>query len=291
MENIKIKKVNNYMALLRNLRNISRAGVSEEHLDKVAAALVHQPAIENSKQLPFRFYSAYKQLRMANSDFRLIKATEKAMELSIANLPRLEGNVASLCDNSGSAHGTFTSSAGTVSVAEIANLTAVLTGMITNGNASVFPFGSRLMQYDINQSRGVFDQLNEVTQEARRVGQSDETGIWTFWHNAIAQKQHWDNVFVYSDMQAGHGKLYARKGIDVLPTHQWSSSSHSKYINVAAMINDYREQVNPDVHVFLVQVAGYDDSILPEIYDKTYIIGGWSDAILKFANKMTVLNP
>lgn len=288
MSKVQIKKVNNYMAILRNLRNISQAGVSDEHIDKVCAALTHLPAIENSKQLPFRFYSAYTELQKAGANQKLVAAAEKAMELSIVNLPRLEGNVASLCDNSGSAHGAFTSSMGTVSVASIANLQSVITAMVTEGEATVYPFGDRLESVKIDRTQGIFAQLEKVNKAAKGVGNGTETGIWLFWDKAIKNKTHYDHVFVYSDMQAGHGGLYASGAVP--KEFSWDKRG-GRHIDVAALINKYRAEVNANVQVYLVQVAGYGDTIVPEIYDKTYILGGWSTGILNFADKVSTLNP
>ena len=36
-----------------------------------------------------------------------------------------------------------------------------------------------------------------------------------------------------------------------------------------------------------MQVAGYQDTIMPEFYDKTYILGGWSAGVIKFASRMS----
>ena len=51
------------MALLRNLRNILLAGVDEEHLDIVCDRLSSEHEVLTSKQLPFRFLSAYLTLK------------------------------------------------------------------------------------------------------------------------------------------------------------------------------------------------------------------------------------
>ena len=83
----------------------------------------------------------------------------------------------------------------------------------------------------------------------------------------------------------GHGGLYGtdeKKYRDFV----WNSG---RYIDVPKLINTYRQKVNPDVLVFLVQIAGYQDTIIPEFYDKTYILGGWGDGILRFAAEMAGL--
>ena len=157
------------------------------------------------------------------------------------------------------------------------------------------PFGDTLKKVKVDPSRGVLEQASEVNDLGNTVGGGTETGIWTFWDRAIQKKEHWDHVFVYSDMQAGHGQLYTSGGKHAPTGFAWDDGyggrHRSTYVDVPALIKAYREQVNPNVQVFLVQVGGYGDTIVPEIYDKTYILGGWSDAILKFAHKVSLLNP
>jgi hypothetical protein len=85
-------------------------------------------------------------------------------------------------------------------------------------------------------------------------------------------------------MQAGHGGLYGLDPRAYLP-YLWRSGS--PHIDVAKLINAYRAKVNPDVNVYLVQVAGYQDIILPEFYKRTYILSGWSEGLFKFAQQMS----
>ena len=52
-----------YMATLRNLRNLLEASIDDASLKQVCAYLSNPEAVKNSKQLPFRFLSAYMQLQ------------------------------------------------------------------------------------------------------------------------------------------------------------------------------------------------------------------------------------
>jgi hypothetical protein len=91
-------------------------------------------------------------------------------------------------------------------------------------------------------------------------------------------------------MQAGHGGLYG--GGVIGSDYCWRKGPHSlalgamSYIDVPKLVRKYRNTVNPKVNVFLVQIAGYEDTIIPEFYNRTYIIGGWSGSVLKFARRM-----
>lgn len=46
--------------MLRNLRNILQANVSKDHIQAMIAFLTNEDNVRTSKQLPFRFWSAYK---------------------------------------------------------------------------------------------------------------------------------------------------------------------------------------------------------------------------------------
>lgn len=265
-----------HMAMLRNVRNLIQKGVDPKlFLSKLVEGA------PTGKQLPFRYVSAYEAVK-AIAPGNVQDAIEECLKASLGNLPEFKGRVMSLCDNSGSAQGATTSSMGTMKVSTIANLTGVLAGMRADeGYLGVF--GDMLSTFAVRKNASVFDQLQKAETAAASIGQGTENGIWLFWNKAIKEKEHWDHVFVFSDMQAGHGGLY---GTDpgAYGDYRWHGST---YIDVAKLIKDYRAKVNKNVHVYLVQVAGYQDTIVPEFYDKTYILGGWSDGLLRFAASMS----
>ena len=51
-----------FMAMLRNLRNVIIAGISNQHHQWVIGRLTDERAVVNSRQFPFRFFSAYEVL-------------------------------------------------------------------------------------------------------------------------------------------------------------------------------------------------------------------------------------
>lgn len=266
-----------HMALLRNLRNLIEAGVPEDvFLPKLVATAAE------GKQLPFRYYSAYCALKDRASG-RVLDAVEQCLHRSLGELPRFPGRVMVLCDNSGSAQGTTTSSLGTMRVSTIANLTGVVAGMrADDGHLGVF--GDRLERLAVRKQESVFSQLDRAEQAARTIGMATENGVWLFWDRAIRERERWDTVFVLSDMQAGHGGLYGKD-----PGAYAAFAWNSRYIDVAKLVATYRARVNRDVRVFLVQVAGYQDTLVPEFYDRTYILGGWGEGLLRFAAAMASL--
>ncbi|XP_068097214.1 telomerase protein component 1 isoform X3 [Hyperolius riggenbachi] len=63
-----------FMALLRNLRNVIRAGISKKHHKDVTARLTNKNAVIQSRLFPFRFLSAYKIIQ--DLETQLKKAEE-----------------------------------------------------------------------------------------------------------------------------------------------------------------------------------------------------------------------
>jgi len=261
-----------HMALLRNLRGIFTEIKDTNIANQVIEEL--KKGVLTGKQFPFRYYSAYRAISEAsvNHKAKLLDALQECLDISVANMPKLDGVVACLSDNSGSAWGTFNSEYGSVTIAEIANLSSLITAQRSDeGHVGVF--GDRLSMKEVSKRDGLLSQLAETSNRGRAQGGGTENGIWLFWDDAIKNKKQYDTVFIYSDQQAGHGGLYGTN-----PSN-YSAFIHRKggsYIDVLALVEKYRKTVNPKVNVFSVQVAGYDNTVLPENLYRGAILAGWT---------------
>lgn len=100
-----------YMALIRNLRDFEKKGVSAKVLDEVAKRIADPAEVAKSKQLPFRFLSAHRAVSGHTTDKWATKAPgsgrfefplEQALTHSLVNIPALDGNTLVLVDRSGS---------------------------------------------------------------------------------------------------------------------------------------------------------------------------------------------
>ena len=58
------------------------------------------------------------------------------------------------------------------------------------------------------------------------------------------------------------------------------------YVDVAKLIHEYRNKVNPKVNVFSIQTAGYDNVVIPEYGYRTNLLYGWTGKELVFADAM-----
>jgi len=282
MDTIKIP----HMALLRNLRGIfkeitDRGGKIEGRTLAIKILEDLKAGVPNGKQFPFRYWSAYNAINNTDIDNKqlVLDTLEECMDIAVANMPKIPGKVACLSDNSGSAWGTFNSEYGSVTVAEIANLSSLITAQAAD-EGFVGVFGDRLSLQGVSKRNGLLTQLKETSNRGRNQGQGTENGIWLFWYEAIKNKVHYDTVFVYSDMQAGHGNLY---GTDSSEYKQFIHKRGGSYIDVLALVEKYRATVNPKVNVFSVQVAGYNNSVLPENLYRGAILGGWNSREPQYA--------
>ena len=98
---------------------------------------------------------------------------------------------------------------------------------------------------------------------------------------AIKEKEHWDNIFIYSDQQAGHGGLYG-----IGNAYAEYSCTGGRYFDVMKMIDKYRSTVNPKVNIFSVQTAGYTNVVIPESTYRGAVLYGWTGKELQYADSI-----
>jgi len=123
---IKEKKIG-YFALLRNLRNILEQ--APEIIDDALALLVDENLIKKSLVLPFRFITAIKEIQKLSDGRTTLIALNKAIDISLSNVPKLEGETLIALDVSGSMIGR---------PAEIASLFAAVLYKSNNADLLVF---------------------------------------------------------------------------------------------------------------------------------------------------------
>ena len=271
-----------HMALLRNLRGIFSevrdVDVRREALEQL------ERGVKRGKQFPFRYLSAWRAVDETGQAWtnQVKRSLESCIDRACENLPALPGRCAFLTDNSGSAWGTCTSEWGTMQVAEIGNLSAVI-GAMRADEGVAFPYGDRLVPVPIHKGEGVLAQQRQVSASGKTCGGATENGVWLFFRDAIQERQHWDSIFIYSDMQAGHGGLFGTNPEDYAAL---GCKVKGTYIDVNRLVQLYRQQVNPKVNVYCIQTAGYTNVLVPEYGYRTAVLYGWTGRELVFADAM-----
>jgi 60 kDa SS-A/Ro ribonucleoprotein len=91
-----------YLALLRNVRNILMQ--APELVDELSQQLADEQAVRRSLVFPFQFLAAVDVLKQGNlpGTSRVMDALNQAIDHSLANVPKFEGNTLVALDSSGS---------------------------------------------------------------------------------------------------------------------------------------------------------------------------------------------
>jgi hypothetical protein len=180
-----------YMALLRNLRNFQEAGISDEMVREVALTLSQQTAVHNSRQLPYRFLSAY--LEATNAAWA--QPLETAMQYATANIPALPGSTLVLVDTS--------SSMSSMGLSRKSKITPMMAGALfgvalaaKGENVNLYGYADGVFPHPVRKGAGV---LRETERFVARVG---EVGHGT--RTAEALRATWtgqDRVVIVTDGQ------------------------------------------------------------------------------------------
>ena len=275
-----------HMALLRNLRNIFTE-IDDIELCKETMKKL-KDGVLNGKQFPFRYYSAYNMIEKCETVHHkpiILDALEECIDISIDNLPKLKGKTMCLSDNSGSAWGCVPTEYGSVTIANIDNLSSVIAAKCSD-EGYVCKFGDEFIEYPVPKRAGTLELAKQISSKKYKdVGGSTEGGIWKFFKKAIDEKIVYDNIFIFSDQQAGTGGLYGT----YKDKKEYTDYSLHGYINVYKLVLDYRKMVNPKVNVFSVQTAGYNNVLLPQNSYRCSLLTGWTGKEISYAHQINTL--
>ena len=237
-----------YMALLRNLRNIIK--VSPSNIQTVYDTIQDSERVKKSKQLPFRFYSAYKAVAdIAGS--KVFDVLESALESSVDNMPRLPGTTVIAVDVSGSMSSPVSSNS-EVKCYEIAMLIGLLANRICE-NSYFYTFNNRLVKQAVSSKCNILETV-------RVAGCNGGTNMSLPFQKMIDDKINADRIIVLSDNMNNVGL--------------WCDSPTQHYAD------EYRRITNNDIWVHGVDLQGYGTQQFHGA--KTNIIAGWSEKLLDF---------
>jgi len=279
-----------YMATLRNLRNMIKSGATT--LDKVASFIQNKNAVLKSKQLPYRFLSAYEAIDSEKtgtfeSDVDKVEtlktAVQNAIQISVDNnIPKIKGKTVVICDNSGSARGDFggksqVSLRSVRTMADIGNLLGLMTWYACD-DTMFGVFGDRLALLHPKRSEGILENFKYVDMAGEKVGASSENGVFIMLEKMIKEKIYADRIIVCSDLQIGDGKGREYGMGNYASSRLYKDSGNT----VPELVAKYRREVNPDFMYYSVCFSGYGTDVV--VGPKKALITGWSDRIFKFIN-------
>ena len=246
-----------YMALMRNLRNILDAQVSVAHMRMVCDYLANPGAVASSKQLPFRFLSAYRELKnhASGSTAMVLNALEDAVMQSAVNIKGFGYNtsVVIACDVSGSMQNAV-SAKSTIMYYDI----GLMLGMLMQSqckNVITGMFGNTWKVINM-PNRNVLANVMEYYKREGEVGYA--TNGYLVVEDLIKRKVVADKVMLFTDMQ-----MYSTDG-----TGHSFENSWNRYKTIA-----------PNAKLYLFDLAGHGAMPLDVRRNDVYLIAGWSDKV------------
>lgn len=237
-----------YMALLRNLRNIIRANPS--NIQQVYDIIQDPERVRKSKQLPFRFYSAYKAVAdIAGS--KTFDVLENALESSVDNMSKLPGTTVIAVDVSGSMHNAV-SAKSEVKCYEIAMLLGLLANRICD-NSIFYIFNNSIEKIAVSSRCSILEKV-------RNTGCCGGTNMALPFLKMMNDKIKADRIIVLSDNMNNSGL--------------WGNSP------TQLCADEYRKVSGNNIWVHGIDLQGYGTQQFHG--PKTNIIAGWSEKVLDF---------
>ena len=248
-----------YMALLRNLRNIENH--KNEKLIKLACdKLLDKRAIENSKVLPFRFITAYDEV----TDNDILEAIEKALEISLSNVPVFDGNTLVAIDSSGSMSGSGTKKDSLFRKAALLGVS-----LFAKNKADIICFSNMLSIPKLLRNDSFITNVNKL--ENNFQGGGTNTSL------------------VFDFLKEKYDKWYSRV-IIISDNESWLSVTQNKYTEYLNCVN--KKELGGQIF-FALDLAGYGTLDLKED-GKVFNLTGWNENIFNLMKlieqKETILN-
>ncbi|HEV2478261.1 MAG TPA: TROVE domain-containing protein [Puia sp.] len=248
-----------YMALVRNLRNILEAGVSKDAIKKVCAYLTNPKAVATSKQLPFRYLSAYRELKTIKSGYTglVLEALEEAVQLSAVNIAGYDEDtkVVIAADVSGSMQKAVSANSKVMNY----DIGVILAMLLQSRCADVITgmFGNTWKMIPVPK-KNILGSVQEFYRREGEVGYA--TNGYLVIKDLLQRGEVVDKVVLFTDCEL------------------WNSAGGKDHIDT--LWTNYKRMA-PGAKLYLFDLAGYGKSPLRLAGRDVFLIAGWSDKIFQ----------
>lgn len=253
-----------YMATLRNLRNILEANVSSDAMYKVCNYLSDEKAVRNSKQLPFRFLSAYRELQNIDSKYlsSILEALENAVMISANNIKGFgfQTSVVIAADVSGSMQKPVSPKSKVL----LYDIGLLMSMMLQSQCKNVITgmFGDTWKRVPMPKN-SILRNVDAFYKREGEVGYS--TNGYLVIEDLISRREMVDKVMLFTDTQ-----LWNISG-----TRNSFEDSWNRY-----------KSINANAKLYIFDLVGYGKQPLDVRKNDVYLIAGWSDKIFDVLNAL-----
>lgn len=249
-----------YMAVLRNCRNFLQKGIN---IDPVVKMISDPEQVKKSKQFPYRFLSAYKEIEYEPGASKLLGALSNAIEISVENIPEFKGKTFVTCDTSGSMDQNV-SEKSKMTLKEIGCLFGAMVNKKSNDSITSV-FATDHVPVNLNPRDSLFTSMKKMFKTNTNGCGTEAWKVMDYLNN---KKVFVDRIVLFSDMQC----------YDTGNNNRFFRETRSFYEGLVK----YRRSVNKNVFVYSFDLANYGTLQIPQNDKRTCIAGGFSDKILNF---------
>jgi hypothetical protein len=225
-----------YFALLRNLRNIIEQ--SPDVLPEALQLLVDEKLIKKSLVLPFRFLTAITEIERINGEGvkETLMALSKAIDLSLSNVPKLEGKNLVVLDTSGSMNG------------QPIEIGSIFASAVLKTNDADF------MTFDTDARYMTFNPLDSTISIAQRIISMAKGGSTNFHAIFETANLPYDRIIIFSDMQGWVGYNTPSESFK-----KYKKRTNSNPLIFSFDLQGYGSLQFPEKNVFAL--AGFSDKV------------------------------
>jgi hypothetical protein len=243
-----------YFAALRNIKNILNQ--SPEQIDNLCSILTNEKMIQSSRVMPFRFDTAYNEIKSLGSSKDVRKclvAIDQALNISTCNVPKLDGETLVVIDSSSSmkSRPSRTGLLGSTNIPDsmkekpyqIASLFGAILAKSNMCDVMTFDRDARYVNYNPNDS--------VLTIKDSFVFTGGATNFHAIFESA---NKAYDNIIILSDCQGWVGKT--------TPTEAFKN---------------YKSRFNCNPYIYSWDLAGYGSLQFPE--NNVFCLAGFSEKV------------
>ena len=271
-----------YMALLRNLRNIIKAGAD---ITPVLAVLSDPVQVKRSRQLPFRFFSAYKTLeRDGLMSDEIHRALESAINASVDNLETIKGRTLIAVDVSGSM-GSRISSKSDICCSDIASLLGAMADKLCEDATVCYFEASKALYREYYRRQGMkfpesmYRDSEECGYRIANYGKYDSV-LEIALQNSFAGGGTDLSLPMEYALNVDKGKRF--KPFDRIIYFSDNECNRGLKTTIQGLADKYRRKYNKEFWVHGVDLQGYGTQQFCGA--RFNLVAGWSDRVLSFIN-------
>jgi hypothetical protein len=155
-----------------------------------------------------------------------------------------------------------------------AEMASLFGGMLMKRESDTGAFGSDFATISADEHARQTTPTLDIAQRIYSVGDEvgNSTNGWKALDWATREGAEYDRFVVFTDEQIW----------DSTRSSLFGSGSDS---TLKASWDEYTEQVNPDAHLYVIDLASYGSLSMPEGYENVHQISGWSSNVVKFIDK------